>query len=300
MLAPWLESISFWVHLATVALLAAGVALTLIRDTPREAGVERLIPFGTTFFAVPMALFGMQHFVFLSAVKDGVPSWMPWHLFWACLVGAGLIAACLSIIADIKAGLAGLMVGIMLFLFVLMIYMPFLVTHLHDRFAITGPFRDLALSGAGLVLAGCLGVGGSSIRLQWLVNVGRCFFAVSMLVFAVDHFLHPQFDPGVPSQDLMPAWLPAHLAWSYGMGAVLLVCGVCILANRGARAAAVWLGVAFLLLVAVIYLPMEIIHPSIEISGELDEVAEKLAMSGAALMIAAALGKKRPRPLYSL
>jgi hypothetical protein len=43
--------------------------------------------------------------------------------------------------------------------------------------------------------------------------------------------------------------------------------------------------------VVLLYLPMEVIHPSIEISGELDNVAEKLAMSGAALFIAGATAK---------
>lgn len=282
----WLTGSSLWLNLATVIFFALGLVLTLRRETPRAQGVEKMIPFGPMFFAVPLGLFGLQHFVFLSEVKNGVPSWMPWHIFWACLVGVALIAACLSILTEIKAGLAALLVGIMLFLFVLMLYMPFLVKNPHDRFAIAGPFRDLAMSGGALALAGALGAAG------WLVTVGRCFFSASMLCFGVDHFLHPDFDPGVPSQNLMPSWIPWHLAWSYGMGAVLLVCGFCILANKGARTAAAWLGVAFLLLVVCIYMPMEIIHPSIAISGELDEVAEKLAMSGAALLVAGAMGRK--------
>jgi uncharacterized membrane protein len=234
-------------------------------------------------------------------VKDAVPSYMPWHIFWALLVGAALIAASLSILAEVKAGLAGLLMGIMLFLFVLMIYMPFLVIHPHERFAITGPFRDLAMSGGALALAGTLGVTGSRQQASglaatgWLVTVGRCFFAVSMLCFGVDHFLHPGFAPGVPTDLQMPSWIPAHVAWDYGMGAVLLVCGVCILANKGARTAAAWLGIAFLLLVLLIYIPMEIAHPSVAISGELDQIAEKLAMSGAALLVAGALKSKAPQ-----
>jgi uncharacterized membrane protein len=289
----WLTGSSLGLHLATVILFALGLVLTLRRETPRAPGVERMIPFGRTFFAVPLALFGLQHFVFLNEVKNVVPSWMPGHIFWACLVGVALIAACLSILTEIEAGLAALLVGIMLFLFVLMIYVPNLILNPHDPLAIEGPCRDLALSGGALALAGTLGpVGRKQQPIRWMVKVGRWFFAVPMIYFGVEHFLHPEFAPGVPLQKLMPSWIPGHLVWAYGMGAVLVVCGVCILANKGARAAAAWLGVAFLLLVIFIYMPMEIAHPSIEISGELDDVAEKLAMSGAALLVAGAMARK--------
>jgi uncharacterized membrane protein len=244
------------------------------------------------FFAVPLALFGMQHFVFLNEVKDFVPPWMPWHIFWACLVGVALIAASLSILTEIKAGLAALLVGIMLFLFVLMIDLPGLVGDPHDPSGIALLLRDLALSGGALALAGTLGLAGPQKPIHWLVSVGRWFFAVSMIYYGVEHFLHPEFAPGVPFQVLMPAWIPGHMVWAYGTGAVLGVCGVSMLANKGARTAAAWLGVAFLLLVVCIYTPREIVHPSVEISGELDDLVDTLAMGGAALFVAGAMARK--------
>jgi len=292
---------SLWLHLATVILFALGLFLTVRKEGLREQGhfqaLEWLVPFGRTFFAVPLLLFGLQHFVFLNEVKEAVPSWMPWHIFWACLVGAALIAASLSIATGIEAALAALLTGIMLFLFVLMIYIPNLILNPHDPLAIEGPCRDLALSGGALALAGTLGMAdrkqpGKKQAIAWLAHVGRWFFAAPMVYFGVEHFLHPEFAPGVPLQKPMPSWLPDPLVWAYGMGAVLVVCGLCILANKGARTAAAWLGVAFLLLVVFIYVPMEIVHPSIEISGELDHVAEKLAMSGAALFVAGAIARK--------
>jgi uncharacterized membrane protein len=222
---------------------------------------------------------------------------MPWHIFWASLVGAALIAASISILTDIATGPAALLTGSMLFLFVLMIYLPNLIKNPRDPLAIEGPCRDLALSGGALALAGTLGLAsrkraGSEQPIRWLRNVGRWFFAIPMVYFGVEHFLHPEFAPGVPLQKPMPSWMPGHLVWAYGMGIVLVLCGVCILANKGARTAATWLGGAFLLLVIVIYLPMEIVHPSIEISGELDHVAEKLAMSGAALFVAGSISRR--------
>jgi hypothetical protein len=47
--------------------------------------------------------------------------------------------------------------------------------------------------------------------------------------------------------------------------------------------------VLYVVLVAFVYMPMEIAHPSVEISGELDFVANTLAVGGAALLVAGAL-----------
>jgi len=215
---------------------------------------------------------------------------MPGRFFWAYIVGAALIATCLSLLADIKANLAALLVGTMLFLFVMLIYLPNLVKNPQNRFAITVPMRDLALSGGSLALAGTLGAFGRAGPVRWLVELGRWFFAAPMVFFGVEHFLHPEFAPGVPLPRLMPAWIPAHVLWAYRTGATLVICGLSILFRKQARLAATVLGIAFFVLVIFIYLPMEIVHPSIAISGELDYVADTLAMSGAALLVAYALG----------
>jgi uncharacterized membrane protein len=236
----------------------------------------------------------MQHFALFDSVKFGVPAYMPARFFWAYLVGAALIAACLSILTEIHADLAALLVGIMLFLFVLMIHGPNLIANPSDRFSITVPLRDLALSGGALSLAGVLGSARYGQSARWLLQVGRWFFGAPLLYFGVEHFLHPEFAPGVPLPLLSPAWIPGRVVWAYATGIVLVVCGLSILANKHAQAAAAWLGAAFLVLVVLIYLPMEIIHPSIAISGELDYVADTLAMSGAALLVARALAGDPP------
>ena len=109
-----------------------------------------------------------------------------------------------------------------------------------------------------------------------------------MTFFGLEHFLHPDFAPGVPLAKTMPLWMPGHVIWAYLTGAALIVCGVSILIKRGGRLAATGLGIIFIVLVVFIYFPMEILHPSIEISGELDYVADTLAMSGAAFLVAGA------------
>jgi uncharacterized membrane protein len=294
----WLVGNSFLLHSAAAFLFTMGVILTVRQEGWREVGMDRLLPMGRVFFSVPLAVFGMQHFTSLRVVVNGVPPWMPGHLFWVCLVGIALIAASLSIISGKSAQLAALLVSIMLFLFVLMIYVPNAVRNPGDRFAIALVFRDLSLSGGALALVGTLATEGRGHFMRWLAVLARCFFAIPMIFFGVEHFLHPDFAPGVPLPKMMPSWIPGHMVWAYITGTALVVCGVSILLNKYARWGATGVGITFLVLVIFIYMPIEIVHPSIEISGELDYVADTLAMGGAALLVAELLARKTVRAAF--
>jgi uncharacterized membrane protein YphA (DoxX/SURF4 family) len=267
-------------------LFALGVFLTLRKSATRADALDRVIAFGPFFFGWPLAVFGAQHIVFLKDVVNGVPAWIPGHLFWALFVGIALIAAALSLTTGIMAERAAFMMGVMLFCFVLMIYVPNLVENPGDL-AVTQLLRDLSMSGGALALAGTLAMKGEWSRFGWIAVLGRYFFAVGILDFGVENFMHPEYAPVVPEPDLMmPTWIPAHIVYAWVTGVILVVCGVAMLLNWRTRLAGVVAGIALFALVLSFYLPMEIVHPSIEISGELDQVAQALAMSGAALLVA--------------
>lgn len=286
---------SFWVHCAAGLLFAIGVFLTLRKGTKGTEGLERLIAFGPLFFAWPLAVFGAQHFVFLREVVNGVPAWMPGHLFWAVLVGAALIAAALSMIAGTEAELAALMVGVMLLLFVLLMYLPNLIQNPGDL-AVTALLRDLSLSGGALALAGALADQGRWRGFGWVAILGRIFFAVAIGEFGVENFVHPNYAPVVPEPNLMtPTWIPGHTVWPFLTGAILVGGSIAMLLNWRTRLAAAVVGIWFFVLLLGIYLPMEVVHPSIEISGELDQVAQTLAMCGAALLVAGAQKSKNAK-----
>lgn len=284
---------SLWLNSLSLALLIVGLILTLrkrsaLKDgTPR--GLAAFVCFGPLFFAVPMAVFGMQHFAFRNVVVEAVPAFMPDRMFWVWLVGVALIAAALSLIIGRLAPLAALLLGVMFFVFVLTIYIPGAASSPRDRFAWTFLCRDLALGGAALALAGTLAAETHAAATRWLRLAGRYFFGVPMIFFGIEHFLHPHSAPGVPLELLMPAWMPFQVIWGWLTGVVLLVGGLCILLNKRGALAATILGVSYLILVLLVYTPMELMHPSIEISGELDYLAETLAFSGAALLVAGSL-----------
>jgi hypothetical protein len=75
-------------------------------------------------------------------------------LFWTYFVGVALIAGALSISMKQKAGWSAPLVALMLFLFVVLMHLPNVVSDPKDRIAWAVLFRDLSFSGGALALAG--------------------------------------------------------------------------------------------------------------------------------------------------
>jgi len=58
-----------------------GLRIVIGQQEAMTADTNKLLALGSLFLAVPMAVFGMGHFVFTGSVVTMVPSWIPWHLF---------------------------------------------------------------------------------------------------------------------------------------------------------------------------------------------------------------------------
>ena len=102
--------------------------------------------------------------------------------------------------------------------------------------------------------------------------------------------LHPEHVPGVPLELLSPGWIPGRIFLSYFVGAVLILAGACLLANKRPRLAATFLGLTILLAVVWIYLPMLLAAPkSVE---ALNYFFDTLLFCGAVLLLANAMDKE--------
>jgi uncharacterized membrane protein len=281
----------FWPYFTGVVLLLIGLMKIIKDELPQKRGIEKILPFGRLFFAMPMGVFGTEHLVDASDIAQLVPSWMPAHLFWTYLVGVALIAAALSIILKKYAQLAATLLGSMLLLFVVSIHIPNIVAEHGARSFWAIGLRDTAFSGGAFALAGSLSKRAPSDDSPSLVTLGRFFVGIPAVIFGLEHFLHPTFVPGVPLNRVTPTWIPGRLFWAYLAGAVLIVCGACIVANKKARLAATYLGTMILLLVLFIYLPILLAEPS-SIANGLNYFVDTLAFSGAALALADAISQR--------
>ena len=247
------SSTAFWMSAAGLALFVIGL-FAAKHDIARARGLDRVVALTNMCFAVPLAVFGAEHFSLGNSMIGLVPLYMPLRLFWIYFVGVALIIASLSIATKIQVRWSGLLFGIMMFLFVAMIHLPGAVKS-GDRIIWTIVIREMSFGGGGLVLAG-VAIGQLRGKGNILITVGRVLIAIAAIFFGVQHFLHPFGVPGVPLAKQMPAWIPARAIIDYLTGAFLIVGGVCFLIARKMRVAATYLGTWILLLVVGYYGPM--------------------------------------------
>jgi uncharacterized membrane protein len=271
-------------YIAGAVTLIAGI-VSVRKEVSMAQGTDRIIACGPMFLGVPMAVFGADHFVFSESVTPMVPSWIPWHLFWVLFVGICLIAGALSLVLRKYAPLAAALFGSMLLLFELLLHIPKIVHTPTDRFAWAVALRDLVFA------AGALSFAAVRVPTQWarfarrLPALARFVIGIAAAFFAVEHFLHPEFKPGIPLTQLTPFWFPLRLPLAYLTGMIMLITALGLVLNKGARLAASSLGLLFLLLVLVLYTPIVIATP-LAIGSGLNYLVDTLLFGGAVLCFA--------------
>lgn len=277
------------------SMCGAGILLFLValwaakNDFARAGGLDKIVVLSNLCFAIPLAVFGAEHLSGARFIMLGVPSYMPWRLFWAYFVGFALLSAALSIATKIQVRWSGLLFGIMMVLFVAMVHIPRVLANPKDRFAWVIVIREMSFAGGGWILAA------NAMRepnKSKLIHVGRVLIAIAALFFGVEHLLHPAACPGVPLEKLTPAWVPGRLLIGYLTGAILLVAGAGILLNKKTRIAATYLGAWIVLLVLFLYGPILIVQmfdPSTAVKVEgINYFADTLLFAGAILALASA------------
>jgi uncharacterized membrane protein len=283
-------------YIAGLALLVIG-ALAARNEVAQARGLDKVVALGNLFFALPLAVFGAEHFAAAGGISQMVPKFMPWPLFWTYFVGVGLLAASLSIATKIQVRWSGLLFGIMMFLFVAMMDLPGTLAEPHNRFNWALMLRELSFGGGGWILAGTAlaGPGPATRGRSTLITVGRVIIGITAMFYGVEHFLHPANVPGVPLEKLMPGWIPGRMIISYFTGAILLVAGACILFAKKTRMAATYLGTWIALLVFTVYAAILIASfsdPSTDVKVEaVNYFTDTMLFAGVIL----ALARARPR-----
>lgn len=138
------------------AFIVAG-SLPYRRATPGFISfMEKLIPFGKYFMAITMVAFGIDHFLYTDFVATLVPGWLPAHIFWTYFAGVALILSGLAIILNIKRRLAAALLGLMIFLWLLILHIPRAIADPYSGAGNewTSVFEALAFSGIAFIIAG--------------------------------------------------------------------------------------------------------------------------------------------------
>jgi hypothetical protein len=186
----------------------------------------------------------------------------------------------LSIAVGTMARWVSLFLGSAILLFGLVHYLPILLTHLHDPGPWTVLFELLAIAGGSFVIAASFHqppLGGSVVRIG--NDAGRWLLAISLVVFAVQHFMYARF-----VATLVPAWIPAHLFWAYFTGIAFVAAAVSIATKKMLVLGATLLGTMFFLWVVLLHIPR--VAGAIRNGNEVTSLFVAVAMCGLSFVLA--------------
>ncbi len=281
-----------WSYFIGGVVLAIGLVVIFFRGVWQKArGFDKLILFGPLFYAAPIAAFGTEHFTLTTIIASIIPAWIPWHYFWAYLVGACFIAGALSLVTGIQTRLAASLLALTFFLFVVLMHVPAWARHPGNRFGLTLVLRETSFSGGALALAVSLGGPLRERGKHIFATIARYFVVVPVLFFSFEQFLHGDHVPGIPLEPLIPAYIYGHATWTYLAAVVYAIAGILLLIGKKTRTAATWLGLTVFLVELVVYVPIGVVERA-SLDNGLNYVFDTLMFCGAVLLLAGAMPRE--------
>ncbi len=103
-------------------------------------------------FGIVMIVFGIDHFEVLPFIAKLIPTWIPGAMFWSAFTGAALVAAGLSIITRWRMRWGAGLLGLMFFLWVVVLHGPRVIASFQNGNEWNSLFVALAMCGASWIL----------------------------------------------------------------------------------------------------------------------------------------------------
>lgn len=116
--------------------------------------MKNLTTFGRIIFALPFAILGLNHFLFLDYYIGNLSSFIPLGPYTVMLTGIFLIMASISITINKYVRISTILLAIMLLIFILSIHIPGLFDKENWRVAFIELLKDTSLMGGSLMIAG--------------------------------------------------------------------------------------------------------------------------------------------------
>jgi uncharacterized membrane protein len=116
--------------------------------------MKKITTLGRILFAIPFALFGINHFLMTDYYIGVLTSFVPLGAYTIILTGIMLIAASISIITKKFVRFSTIMLAILLFIFIVTIHIPHLFTDADKTITIIALLKDISLMGGSLMIAG--------------------------------------------------------------------------------------------------------------------------------------------------
>jgi uncharacterized membrane protein len=185
---------------------------------------------------------------------------------------------------------ASLLLGAVILSSFALLYLPSLITTPPNGGLWTSAGKALALSGGSFLTAGSLPIkldspakalAGAVRALERFIPLGPVFLAVFLILCGIEHFIYVEF-----VTSLVPSWIPGGVFWTYFAGVSLIAGGAGIIIPMTSRLAGGLTGLMIFLWVPLVHIPRA--AADLGNANETTAVFEALAMSGIAIIVAAA------------
>jgi uncharacterized membrane protein YphA (DoxX/SURF4 family) len=115
-----------------------------------------LITIGCIFLSAFFIACGYAHFKFADFIESFIPSYIPFHAFWAYFCGICLFAEGVGLLIPRTRRLAALLSGVMVLGWFLLLHIPRFIANVNDPSDRMGLCESFTLAGIFFVLAGIL------------------------------------------------------------------------------------------------------------------------------------------------
>ena len=116
--------------------------------------MKKITDIGRILFAIPFALFGINHFLMMDYYLGMLTSFIPLGAYTIILTGIMLIATSISIIMKKFVTLSTIGLAVLLFIFIVTIHIPHLFNEADRTTTIIALLKDISLLGGSLIIAG--------------------------------------------------------------------------------------------------------------------------------------------------
>jgi uncharacterized membrane protein len=272
-----------------------------VNDRAEPAGAghgldsRRLLLLGWWFIAVPMVGFGLQQLLlgrFVTRLTPGFSSGTPAPVALVYGVSLAIAAAGVALLVGRRrVRTIAILFGAAILLSFLVMHLPRLIAMPQDRIAWLRALKGLTLASGAFVMAATarqLGrVSGGGGRHEFISDralfSGAC--AVNGIYLVYCGYLHLS-DPGGVAR-LVPAWIPAKVAWAKFTGVALALGGAGFWLPPLRRIAAALSSLMIFLWVVLLHLPAAVASSGFG-SNATVATFEALAFCGLALIVATA------------
>lgn len=116
--------------------------------------MKKITTIGRILFALPFAIFGINHFLMMDYYLGMLTSFIPQTGFIMILTGIMLILASISIMTKKFVTISTILLAALLFIFIVTIHIPHLINGIDTTTTLIALLKDVSLMGGSLMIAG--------------------------------------------------------------------------------------------------------------------------------------------------